>query len=303
MFAIINIVIFYIISVILYATCIYMFSNMKFVSERKHLEHQVNKQNLPIYGGIIIMASLIPFYYRIEYLALVLYGFIGIIDDLLKQYKKALNFYYKMILQISFFMILIYLSPQHDNILDLFLIKLKLPSYIMYIFQYLTIVGTSNGVNITDGLDGLAGYNIFNLSLVLAIIAMLSNSYDTAALMCALCGSILGFLTFNIYPAKIIMGDNGALGIGAMLAMSAIVLHAEIIIPLSGIYFLIASLSVIIQVLGYKIFKKRLIPIMTPVHHGLEKLGYKEAYITQSINIFSIIFSVMSLYLYYILHI
>lgn len=289
-------VIYYFIYIILYYSLKDILSCLLYNSQRKYLEHH-NKHNIPLIGGILVIISLLYYYNHILYISLLLYGLIGLIDDILKQNKSYLNFYYKIILQlISYMLIIQYISPSNE--INLIICTISCPMIIKYIFCYFVISGTANGVNLSDGLDSLAGKCILNLATVLGIIAIMQGQDNIAKILFALSGAILGFLTFNLYPARIFMGDTGALGIGAMLAVASIMLNCEVMIIISGIYFFLASMSVIIQTIYFKLYKTRFFT-MAPIHHGFEKLGYHEVTIVETINIISIVSSFIALYLYY----
>jgi phospho-N-acetylmuramoyl-pentapeptide-transferase len=156
--------------------------------------------------------------------------------------------------------------------------------------SYFVIVGCSNAVNLTDGLDGLATMPVILVSVGLAVFAYISGNYNFAnylnmpympgtgelfVICAALIGAGLGFLWFNTYPAEIFMGDVGSLSLGAILAVIAILLRQEILLFIMGGVFVAETLSVIIQVGYYKRTKKRVF-LMAPLHHHFEKKGLSE---------------------------
>ena len=133
----------------------------------------------------------------------------------------------------------------------------------------------SNAVNLTDGLDGLcAGTSIIAIA-PFVIFALLQENKDLAMLLLAVCGSLLGYLRFNVHPAKIFMGDTGSLAIGGLLAASAMILKQELLLVVIGGVFVMELLSVVIQVTSYKATKKRVFR-MAPLHHHFELGGMKE---------------------------
>jgi phospho-N-acetylmuramoyl-pentapeptide-transferase len=170
------------------------------------------------------------------------------------------------------------------------------------------LVGTSNAVNLTDGLDGLAiGSLLSNFSLFVIVAYMSSNflfadylaiPYTTTAelvvLGAALFGASLGFLWYNTYPAQIFMGDVGSLGLGVALGFMALMTKQELLLPIAGGLFVIETASVIIQVLWYKMFKKRIL-LMAPIHHHFELLGWQESKITTRFGIISFVLSLIAL--------
>ena len=147
------------------------------------------------------------------------------------------------------------------------------------LFILLVLVASSNAVNLTDGLDGLAG----GLSAIaICTFGILSfntgwlEGYEEIAIFCfTLTGSILGFLVFNVSPAKVFMGDTGSLCLGATLGTIAILTRHEILLIVIGIVFVIETITCLIQRYYYKLTKKRFFP-MTPIHHTFEKLGWRE---------------------------
>jgi len=138
------------------------------------------------------------------------------------------------------------------------------------------ITATSNAVNITDGLDGLAGGLLVIAFGAFAIIAYLKGLLILSALCTVITGSIIGFLWFNIMPAKFYMGDTGAIALGATLGVIAMLTDSVLVLPLIGFMFVIETLSVIIQISSKKIFKKKVF-LIAPLHHHFEKLGWHEA--------------------------
>ncbi|WP_239374623.1 phospho-N-acetylmuramoyl-pentapeptide-transferase [Snodgrassella gandavensis] len=158
------------------------------------------------------------------------------------------------------------------------------------VLTYFVIVGTSNAVNLTDGLDGLAAFPIVLVAAGLSIFAYVSGHAEFAhylqlphvpganevMIFCAaICGSCLGFLWFNAYPAQVFMGDVGALALGAALGTIAVIVRQEIVLVIMGGLFVIEALSVMLQVGSYKLRRKRIF-LMAPIHHHFEQKGWKE---------------------------
>ncbi len=150
------------------------------------------------------------------------------------------------------------------------------------IFAAFAIVAASNGVNITDGLDGLAGGTLAFSFVAYMIIALLNVPHQpNLALLCAIIiGATMGFLWFNVHPAQVIMGDSGSLGLGAALAVTALITGQIIVLPLIGLVFVIETGSVILQVAYFKATGGRRIFRMSPIHHHFELLGWDEEKIT-----------------------
>ena len=167
-------------------------------------------------------------------------------------------------------------------------------TYIFFIIFLL--VGTSNAVNLTDGLDGLAsGVMIISL-LPFAFIALRNSENNISYIILMMVGSILGFLVYNFYPAKIFMGDCGSLSIGFFLGGIALLLKKELLLLFTGFIFVIETLSVILQVFSFKLFKKRIFKI-APLHHHLEKSGFCERKIVLLFYILSLFMSLMTIFM------
>jgi len=150
------------------------------------------------------------------------------------------------------------------------------------VFAAFAIIGASNGVNITDGLDGLAGGTLIFAFIAYLVIALLNPAIaqPNLAVLCALIvGGLLGFLWFNVHPAQIIMGDSGALSLGAALAVIAAITGQLPILPIIGIVFVLETASVILQVASYQLTGKRIFR-MSPLHHHYELGGWNEEKIT-----------------------
>jgi phospho-N-acetylmuramoyl-pentapeptide-transferase len=145
----------------------------------------------------------------------------------------------------------------------------------------IAIIGASNGVNITDGLDGLAGGTLIFAFIAYLVIAALNQPLQpNLAVLCALIvGALLGFLWFNVHPAQIIMGDSGALSLGAVLAVTALITGQLPILPIIGIVFVLETGSVILQVISFQVWGRRILR-MSPLHHHYELGGWNEEKIT-----------------------
>ena len=214
------------------------------------------------------------------------YGLIGFIDDFLKiKYKsnekgltRIQKFLGQVIIAIIFFYL--YIKSGADTSLEVAALNIHISLGFLYGFFILfMLVGTSNAVNLTDGLDGLAGGLSVICFLIYGMIAWnspyLAGSDDIAIFCFILVGSLLGFLVFNGNPAKIFMGDTGSLALGGTLATVAILTHREFSLVIIGGVFVIETLSVILQVISVKTRGKKLFP-MTPIHHSFEKWGWSE---------------------------
>jgi phospho-N-acetylmuramoyl-pentapeptide-transferase len=171
------------------------------------------------------------------------------------------------------------------------------------------ITGTSNAVNLTDGLDGLAAGCLIMVSMVLALFAFLSNhivlarylnilyiegSGEIAVYLFALAGAALGFLWYNGYPAQIFMGDTGSLALGGVLGVSSVLLRREMILAIAGAIFVAEAMSVILQVLSYRYRNKKRIFLIAPLHHHFEYKGWPETKVVIRFWIISLLFAIIA---------
>ena len=274
--------------------------------EEKHKK----KHGTPTMGGIIfivpslIIVLLLLLFNKIEInysLLIVLFTFIsysliGFIDDYLiikRHNNNGLSESTKFVMQLFVAVIFFYLFMKAGNEPLLWIHTLNLRLFILFV-----LVAASNAVNLTDGLDGLAGGLSLIAFLTFGIITYNTGwleGYESVALFCfALVGSILGFLVFNVNPAKIFMGDTGSLALGATLGSIAIITRHELLLVLIGIVFVIETLTCIIQRIYYKFTKKRLF-LMTPIHHSFEKRGWQEGDIVKLFWIIGLIASLLAL--------
>lgn len=262
-------------------------------------ESHKKKNGIPTMGGLIFIIPtfitiLIMYFTKkidinsnllIVLFVFVAYAILGGIDDIMKlKHKKneglteIQKLFGQVLIAIVFFYI--YMKSGSEPLLWFHAFNLKIDVGWLYGFFILfMLVASSNAVNITDGLDGLAGGLSFIATLVLGVITWTTNwllGYQDIAVFCfILAGSILGFLVYNTHPAKVIMGDTGSLALGGVLASIAILIRREITFAVIMGVFVIETLSVIIQVFSVLVFKKKVF-LMTPLHHNFEKLGWKE---------------------------
>ena len=179
-----------------------------------------------------------------------------------------------------------------------------------FFITIVVVTGTSNAVNLSDGLDGLAAGCVLLVSVTLAIFAFLSNhreiahylnipyiegSGEIAIYLSAMAGACLGFLWYNGYPAEVFMGDTGSLALGGILGVSAVLLRREFLLALVGGVFVLEALSVIIQVLSYRYRKKKRVFLCAPLHHHFEFKGWPESKVVIRFWIFGLIFALAGL--------
>lgn len=257
------------------------------------------KQGTPTMGGIIfVLSSMMTLIFlfifkKIEITdnALILiitflgYFLIGFIDDLLiilRHNNQGLSENMKLLLQVIISIIFFYLFMKSGNEPLLWVHSLHIKWNIGFFYGFFILfilVATSNAVNLTDGLDGLAAGLSVIAFFAMGIISLGADfllGYETISLFCfIISGSLLGFLFFNASPAKVFMGDTGSLALGGLLGALSIITRHELLLVILGIVFVIETVSVILQRIYFKKTRKRLFP-MTPLHHSFEKKGFDE---------------------------
>jgi len=302
------------------------------VGPQSHLK----KAGTPTMGGIIILISIVipvllwsdlqSSYILLALFGTIFLGFVGFVDDYLKvvkKYSQGLIARYKLLGQVLVGLILgisIYLMPEFSE----YTTQTTLPFFknMNWDFSYLyipavifIITATSNAVNLTDGLDGLAMGTITFVMLALAVMSYVSGniiwsdylniiylpgSGELTVFIAAMIGAGLGFLWFNFYPAQIFMGDTGSLALGGAFGIIAILIKKELLIPILGGVFFIETLSVIIQRVYFKYSKKKFgvgkrAFKMAPIHHHYEIMGWAEPKIVVRFYIVTIILVIISL--------
>ncbi|OQY00872.1 MAG: phospho-N-acetylmuramoyl-pentapeptide-transferase [Desulfobacteraceae bacterium 4572_130] len=299
----------------------------QFIQDDGPITHHI-KKGTPTMGGILILFSLVisiflwtdllNHYVSIIFVCILLFGSIGFIDDYLTQIKKnnkGLSAKIKFLIQIIAGLCissLIYIAPDFDPVLTIpFFKNITLDLGIGYVlFSTFVIVATSNAVNLTDGLDGLAIGPIIIAGVAYMFFAYLAGHITMAdylqikyiascgeiAIVCAvLAGAGIGFLWFNAYPAQIFMGDTGSIPLGAIIGTIAVITKQEILLIGVGGVFVLETLSVIIQVAYYKITNGKRAFRMAPLHHHFELKGWHESKVIIRFWIISIAFALISL--------
>ncbi|MDQ6826207.1 MAG: phospho-N-acetylmuramoyl-pentapeptide-transferase [Candidatus Eremiobacteraeota bacterium] len=184
----------------------------------------------------------------------------------------------------------------HDMVLNLPFKGVLVPHWAWFLLSVLVIVSTTHAVNLTDGLDGLAAGAILPPFLVIIIVAVGLSMSSTAVVVGAIAGACCGFLFYNRHPARLFMGDTGALALGGLLAASAIVTGEHLLLLLIGAIFAAETLSVIVQVASFKLTGRRIFR-MSPLHHHFELQGWPETKVTQRFWLSSAFFSALGLVL------
>ncbi len=229
------------------------------------------------------------------------YAFIGFLDDFLIVVKKnndglkpSVKFLLQSVLAVVFYICYTYVA---DTSIEIPVLHLSLNIGILYFFLvFIMFTAESNAVNLTDGLDGLcAGTSLIAIAPFI-IFSLLKGQHDLAIFLLAVSGALLGYLRFNLHPAKIFMGDTGSLAIGGLLAATAMVLKQELLLIIIGGVFLMEVLSVIIQVTSFKLTGKRVFR-MSPLHHHFELGGMKETQVVLMFWCIALVFAALGLWL------
>lgn len=284
-----------------------------------YVEAHRNKAGTPTMGGLIFIIPTFAITLfllltgKIEYsvnLVIVLfvflsYGLIGFLDDFIslrRKTNKGLTQFQKILLQLIVALVFYVLFRQYtagDSYLRISALGIDWNLGWFYgVFILFLLVGSSNAVNLTDGLDGLAGGLSAIAFLAFGLIAMgswwIEGNSDMVIFCFILMGSIMGFLVYNSNPAKVFMGDTGSLTLGATMATIAILTSHELSLAVIGGVFVIETLTVIIQISSVVLLKRRVF-LMTPIHHHFERLGWRENDIVKLFWIVGFILSLCAL--------
>lgn len=271
----------------------------------------LKKQGTPTMGGLVILSSIIitSLLYIRDYPKIIPvlfmtvgFGVVGFLDDYIKIVMKrseGLNPIQKLIGQFVITGIFAYYIVTLPDIGTGMLIPftgkyLQLPVWLFVPSLFFIILGTDNGVNFTDGLDGLCTSVTILVATFFTIVAIGENS-GISPITGAVVGSLLGFLLFNVYPARVFMGDTGSLALGGFVASSAFMMQMPIFIAIVGLIYLVEVLSVIIQVTYFKKTGGKRFFKMAPIHHHFELCGWSE---TRVVGVFSIITAILCLIAY-----
>ena len=275
----------------------------------------LKKQGTPTMGGLVFLTAVvitsllyIRDYPRIIPVLFMTVGFgvIGFLDDYIKIVMKrseGLTPVQKLIGQFIITGIFVYYLVCSDEVGTSMLVPftggfehgIYLDLGFLFIpFVFFVVLGTDNGVNFTDGLDGLCTSVTILVATFLTIISIGENS-GISPITGAVVGSLLGFLLFNVYPAKVFMGDTGSLALGGFVASSAFMMQIPLFIPIIGLIYLVEVLSVIMQVSYFKATHGKRIFRMAPIHHHFELGGWSE---TRVVAVFSIVTALLCLVAY-----
>lgn len=268
----------------------------------------LKKEGTPTMGGLIFLLSttVTAVFYVKDYprivpvLFLTLgFGLIGFLDDYLKVVLKRSDGLYprqKMFLQILITAVFAFYMIRFSGVS----LAMKLPflpgkelsvGWLSVPLLFFVVLGTVNGVNFTDGLDGLAS-SVTVMVAVFFTMAAAALGVELTPVTCAVVGSLLGFLVFNVFPAKVFMGDTGSLALGGFVAGTAYMLQMPLFLPIAGFIYVAEILSVVMQVTYFRVTHGRRIFKMTPIHHHFELCGWSE---TRIVAVFSILTAMMCL--------
>ena len=272
-------------------------------TERKELESHLKKNGTPTMGGIMILASIIitSLFYVKDYPKIIpiLFMTVGFLDDYLKvvlRRSDGLLAWQKMILQIIVTGVFAVYMVKYSGVALTMLIPFSGGKYLdlgwlAIPVLFFAVVGTVNGTNFTDGLDGLASSVTIMVATFFSVVAIGTNA-GIAPITCAVVGALLGFLLFNVYPASVFMGDTGSLALGGFVVSTAYMMQMPLFILIVGLIYLVEVLSVIIQVTYFKKTGGKRIFRMAPIHHHFELGGWSE---TRVVAVFSITTAILCL--------
>lgn len=277
-------------------------------TERKELESHQKKMGTPTMGGLMILASIIitSLFYIKDYPKIVpilfltvAFGVIGFLDDYLKvvlRRSDGLLAWQKMLCQIVVTAVFAIYMWKYSGVSLAMLVPFSGGKYwdigwVAIPLMFFVVIGTVNGTNFTDGLDGLASSVTIMVATFFSVVAVGMNS-GIEPITCAVVGALTGFLLFNVYPASVFMGDTGSLALGGFVAGTAYMLQMPIFILIVGLIYLVEVLSVIIQVTYFKKTGGKRIFRMAPIHHHFELGGWSE---TRVVAVFSIVTAILCL--------
>ncbi len=277
-------------------------------TEREELKSHLKKTGTPTMGGLIILAGVLltsllflkdyPKVIPILFLTAG-FGVIGFLDDYLKvvlRRSDGLLAWQKMLLQIAVTGIFAYYLLNYTDISLLMKIPFLKDRYLdlgagAVPLMFFVVIGTVNGVNFTDGLDGLASSVTILVATFFSVVAVGAQG-GIEPVTCAVVGALLGFLLFNVYPAKVFMGDTGSLALGGFVAAAAYMLQMPLFLPIVGFIYMVEVISVVIQVGYFKATHGRRFFRMAPIHHHFELCGWSE---TRVVAVFSIVTALLCL--------
>lgn len=272
-------------------------------------QRHFRKAGTPTMGGVVILFSfLLPLLFGAEKTPFLLLAIaitlssalLGFYDDFrkvvrrtslgLKAREKLLG---QFIFSVVFYVVLLFYG--HSTVVDIPFSSMQIDFGLFYpLLIFIMIIATSNAVNLTDGIDGLAGGTSIIALLAFLFMASLQGLQDLVFFLGTMIGAIFGFLVFNLHPAKVFMGDVGSLSLGAALAAAAILTKAEFYLIIVGGVFVLETFSVILQIISFKLTGKRILR-MAPLHHHFEMKGWSEWQVVTGFWALGFIFALVGL--------
>lgn len=270
------------------------------------------KNGTPTMGGLMMLAALLVALLWGNFtphviIALVLtvgHAVIGFIDDYIKVVMKrnlGLTAKQKFLLQFILAGAYVYFAETHIRNTELWVPGINAVidlGWGYYVLAFLLLVGTTNAVNLTDGLDGLVSFISLPVTMVFAFIAYMQGMLDLSGFALGLTGACLGFLLFNRHPARVFMGDTGSLALGGAIAALALLTRTELLLVIVGGIYVAEALSVIIQVTYFRFSGGKRIFRMSPLHHHFELGGWPEVKVVRVFTVVSCVLSVIGLCLW-----
>ena len=272
----------------------------------------MKKSGTPTMGGLMMLAALVLalFWGRFTphvLIALVLtlgHALIGFLDDYIKVVMKrnlGLTAKQKFLLQFLLAGAYVYFAETHLQNTTLWVPLLNVTfdfGWAYYALAFILLVGTTNAVNLTDGLDGLVSFVSIPVTLAFAFIAYMQGMLDVSGFALGLSGACLGFLLFNRHPAQVFMGDTGSLALGGGIAALALLTNTELLLVIIGGVYVAEAMSVIIQVTYYRLTGGKRIFRMSPLHHHYELGGWNEVKVVRVFTLVSLLLSALGLWLW-----
>ena len=311
---IVSAVISFLIAVVSAPVLIPVFRRLKFGQEIREIgpDWHKKKSGTPTMGGVIFIFPIIlctlVFVRTTIAVSLVLFalsfGIVGFVDDYIKVVKKrnlGLTEKQKFLFQLLFSVLFIYISIYRLNLIDT---KVFIPFFKTYVdfsyfyipFALFVLIGTTNSVNLTDGVDGLATSVTIVVCAFFATLSYKLKMYDITVVNVIALSSLLGFLLFNWHKAKVFMGDTGSLFLGGLVCSNALLMKNPIILIIAGGVYVIETLSVIIQVFWFKKTGRRIFK-MSPVHHHFEMCGWSEVRIVSVATLSTVLLCTLAYFL------
>ena len=272
----------------------------------------MKKSGTPTMGGLMMLAALVLalFWGRFTphvLIALVLtlgHALIGFLDDYIKVVMKrnlGLTAKQKFLLQFLLAGAYVYFAETHLQNTTLWVPLLNMTfdfGWAYYALAFILLVGTTNAVNLTDGLDGLVSFVSIPVTLAFAFIAYMQGMLDVSGFALGLSGACLGFLLFNRHPAQVFMGDTGSLALGGGIAALALLTNTELLLVIIGGVYVAEAMSVIIQVTYFRLTGGKRIFRMSPLHHHYELGGWNEVKVVRVFTLVSLLLSALGLWLW-----